>query len=392
MTAKYAGLPDIEEGTRDIFETSDVESEPVSETVESANDDINTTEITTKNAQKRFENDVLEGFLGPVDFLGSVAAAGSGFQGYNVTKVDETPSQRLARISRELDELRTVYDANGASNDTENEMDRLVGVLETLNAGKTDQPLGVYNDRIRAVFDQISHHIQVENTPTEAGNAPAALSEPKRPSDAEILGLESRLTAIEGLVGAESVQELQRAPADARATRTIKHHLNDLTRRVNIVYNPEFELGTIKNEIKELNREAEKLATSRKLAQLTMQTGSAVVQTPSVRSTGFEAKVDALYTRLDEFDKVNSVVPHVLSRLKALHRVHSDMATSVDAVTTLDDTISGIKRDLLAWDLSVNALNAQVDEQSAVFEKNCATVEAQVAAMVSRIEKLENVP
>lgn len=392
MSTKYAGLPDIDEGTHDVFETSDVESEPVSETPENANDDINNAATSTESAQKRFENDVIEGFLGPVDFLGSIAAAGSGFRGFNVTKVDETPGQRLARISRELEELKAVYDANGASKETENDVQHLLGVLESLKDNKTDHSVGLYNERIRTVFEAITRQLAACNALKDAVASSTALSESKGPSDAEILVLESRLSAIERLVGAESVQELQRAPADARAVRTIKHHLNDLTRRVNIVYNPEFELGSVKQEVKELSREAEKLATSRKLAQLTMQTGGTVSQAPSARSTGFETKVDSLYDRLEDFDRVNSLVPHVISRLKALHRVHSDMAASVHTVTALDDTIGGLKTDLLAWDLSINALNALVDAQGAVFAQNCANVETRVAELTQCVSRLTKEP
>lgn len=72
----------------------------------------------------------------------------------------------------------------------------------------------------------------------------------------------------------------------------------------------------------------------------------------------------------------------LITRLKALHLVHGDVANVVGVVSSLDETLDGIKSDIVSWDTSINTLNSNLKEYETNFESNKGVI-------TNRLDELE---
>lgn len=361
MTDKYSDLPDIDYSSRDVFETSDVESDPDDAPLENdANPDIDSSKADTKAARSRFSHEVISG---EVEFLGDIQYCR--LRGYNVSRVDETRDEKLARIRRELEELSGTEPENVSE---QSGIDELLTVLESIQ--KNEAPQGYYEKRIDDVLKTEIELSTSTNNPSKETKQSSGVP--------DVLLLESRINALETVLGADNISQLSAAP------KSIQNQINDLTRKINIVYNPEFEINKINQQIRELNREAEKLATNRKLALIASSGGQ---QVASISSTSAEVKVSKLYDKLPEFEAVNATVPSIINRLKSLHKIHADLGRTIDTVGGIDNTIEALKKDMETWSQSLQKVNQDLDKQNELFESNKAGVEKRIEEMTRVIEE-----
>lgn len=385
---KYSDLPDIDECSRDVYETSDVESDTDAPLDSDTNPDIDNTKSDTKTARDRFHRDVI---TGEIEFLGDIRNRRS--QGYSVALVDETREEKLARIRRELEELKQT-DGQETGGEAR-EIDELVVVLERLQ--NDTGPTGYYEKRIDDIFkmdleaasestDNVKEGANVPENVPEGHTKQRSVPRGSRKSGdipgkmigaPEVLLLESRVHSLESVLGYDTVDQ-------GSAPRSIQNQINDLTRKINIIYNPEFEIGTINQQIRELNREAEKLATNRKLAQITSAGNQPVLST---NSTSLETKVSKLYDKLPEFEAVNAKVPFIINRLKSLHKIHADLGRTIDTVGGIDQMIEELKTDMVSWNRSLQKVNTDLDNQNELFEKNKTEVEKRIAEMSKMLEQ-----
>lgn len=329
---KYEGLPDIGAGP-DVFETSSVESNGEVGVEEDPNVDIDTQGGDLAQARGRFTHEIVD----EIDFLRSITRLG----GMKARHVNETTDEKIARIRREIEELR---------------LEEALPVEETASLLQSikDHPtrLNAYHENVRTVFEQIKADFAKTKQEIASGQS----------KDLDVLNFEARMNAIETALG----------PIPEASNTSIQNHLNDLSRKVNIIYNPEFELPKIKLLIQEINKETEKLATNRKLAQFS---------NPDVELPDASDKIGALYAKLDDFDRVNATVPGLLSRLRSLHRIHADLGIAVSSIGTIDTTLASLKDDMRKWNESLNSINASLDSHNQTFETNRAALEERFKAL-----------
>ncbi|ODV67945.1 hypothetical protein HYPBUDRAFT_137889 [Hyphopichia burtonii NRRL Y-1933] len=389
MADKYQDLPDIDHESQDVFESSDIESDldisASQTTVQNEEDsDIDQSTFSSKDAKKRFANDHLVGEVDIVNFLGDISKKSLFKNGYKVTAIDETIEQKLARIKRELEEIQLIKSKEEVeqSDQEPSEIDNLVSLLEELSVSdRKHEEINYYNQRIKEIFSNIK-----VDTSEEQRNSK---TDPVESSSANILLLESKLNTIENLLGSESLQQLQNSIHKPR-NKTIQNHLNDLTRKINIIYNPEFQLNKIKQEIRDLNKETERLATNRKLALITSKSNNKydqIQQTQQSRST-FEQKVNSLYDRIDEFDNVNAILPSLLARLKSLHKIHADIGQTVSTVNGIDQVLESMKMDMSKWNESLDKVNQDLDNRRSIFEINKKEIEDRLNQVSNKVDLL----
>ncbi|KAM9928400.1 hypothetical protein OXX80_010029 [Metschnikowia pulcherrima] len=378
-------LSDLDQGP-EVYETSDVESvdDLGVRTQESSGPEVVTDHFDAVSAHTAFEEITLEGMLELVDFSGSLAAESSGRNTYHTRKWKETKDQRLARIAQELSEIKEEDD------EQKMQVEKLRNLLEASveNKGRA----GYYFERLSTAFDQVEaqlssiKHKAILESSYESGTETELESSPtNHTSQSAVLELESRLAGLEQAIG---LNELSSTP-------NLRNHLRDLERKVNVLYNPEYELGNIKQKVLELNKELEALAKSRRMAQLALPEHDRVSHTrvnevTSTRSSSndFEKKVEAIYSKLDEMEKAKSQLPAVIMRLKTLHETHRGLAGAVDAVSELDDTLGTLKRDLLSWNENLDLTKLAIKEHAKGFENKQHDIEEKLQLMESRVEAL----
>lgn len=345
----------------EVFETSDVDSVHELAAPEEVSDDVDRNVLNPQRAKLHFEHNVITDTVDVADFLGTLARGGLFQSGYTVRRTNETASQKLARIQAELEELKKekVHD---------NEVDRLTLDLENLLEDSQPVPT-LHGERLRTVFKKLN--AQLANTQ----KVPASLTTATyKKADAEVLELEKRLCSLEDIVGV----------SDLQSAKSVRNHINDLSRKVDVLYDPEFNLAHIKGEIKNLSKEMDELNAKRRLAHLTQNDVSIKPSIP------FDTKVDSIYEVLPAIENTITIVPHLVSRLKTLHQVHADMAHSVSAVSELDKTIESIQLDMKSWSDNLDQVNSAIDVHTALFAQNKVSVEKKFTDLEKRLSELKN--
>lgn len=344
----------------EVFESSDVESiEPIS-APEDAHSDVDRAVLDPKLAKSKFENSAISDTLEPADFLGNVTHHGLYQSGYTFRRVHETTAQKLARIHAELAELET-------EKETEDEVARLSELLDKL-VEKADGTRGSHDQRLRAIFQRLDESISGDSRVTSASSASKAKTS-SRSSTTDIVELEKRLHDLESIVG---VSELQSA-------KNVRSHIDDLGRKVEVLYDTEFDLAPIKNEIKRLAKEMDDFNTKRRVAKL------ANGDVPYTPTTPFDAKVDAVYEVIPDIEKSIEIVPQLVSRLRTLHQVHADLAHSVTVVSEVDKTIKSLELDMKSWSENLDLVNSAIDAHAKTFEDTKAAVETKVLELEKRL-------
>lgn len=355
---KYSGLPDIDHDSRDIFETSDVESEVEFIPEEVKSEDIQTEELPT-SARKRFTNDTIIGDINLVDFLGSLLNPVLGTRGYNVQQADENIDQKLARIARELEEIRLIQQTEAKGDPTHEKTTQLVDLLAGVESGTQ---YDLYTGKLDEILKQ--QYLEYPTTPEPIHGELA--------NTLQVLELESRIDNLESLLGTD--------PIDLHTGANILTKLNDLKRRINIINNPEYAIDKIKKKVANLNEEAERVISTRRLYD---------VETATDLSDGFEdsSMVKDLFDRLPVFDNTNTIVPSVIRRLKSLNSVHSDMANCVSVVNSLDGLLKAMDQDISKWDSSINGLHSNIVEYEKNFEVNRKLMEEKIEDLTKKVDK-----
>lgn len=342
----------------EVFETSDVESVEGIPPAEEASQDLDRSELDPENAKKHFEKSEISVTFDVTDFLDRLT---NSLAGYNVHRINETRAQKLARIEAELGDLQDERLDIA-------EIERLTKLLEdlALKSAQSAPSPDTHSEALRGVFSQIEagKSIRIEHK-ADSGRLNAS-------TDASVLELERRLRSVEDAVGV----------ADLQSSKSVRNHVSDLARKVDVLYDPEMDLGHIKTEIKKLSKEMDELNAKRRMAHL------GHTDVPAASSTPFEVKVDAVFGILPEIQKSAALVPHLVSRLSSLHKVHSDLAHSVGVVSELDGTIESIQTEIKRWNSAVDSVSTALDVHRESFEKNRKTVEERLGEYERRMAEL----
>lgn len=369
MTDKYTGLPGIDIDSAEVFETSDIDSDVE---VESHTDldasekksDIEEPELNLDEARNRFANDVLVGDINIVDFLGSIKNPNLTKTGYQVHQVDETVDQRLSRIARELEEIK-ILQLNEAPNKNTSECDKLTKTLEVLakeSLLSAANDLDQYSTRIKQVFDLVTSRLEAHGSDDARTTHESQLVD-----TSQLLALESRINAIESVLGPETVIGSQ---SKTEVRPTIQNWLKELNRKVNVVHNPEYQLDTVKQEVTLLTKQLETIASQKKFLDLSHTAPGNHLHHPDSDNNQIYSKIEDLHENLPHFTHVNATVPLIIARLKTLHTVHADLANTVQTVQNLDLILNDIKMDMKKWNDSIDVVNTNIDDHEKQFETN----------------------
>lgn len=368
MADKYTGLPGIDIESAEVFETSDIDSEVdidayISVDASEKNSDIEEPEIHSSEAKRRFSNDLLVGDMNMVDFLGSIMNPSLTRTGYQVNQVDETVDQRLSRIARELEEIK-ILQLSESSNRKIPECDKLVATLESLTKEPllSHNDLNQYNHRIKLVFDEASARLEASGT-----DGPKILQKSPLVDTSQVLALESRLNAIESVLGPDGATNIQSL---AESKPTVQNWLNELTRKLNVIHNPEYQLDSVKQEVALLTKQIETLASHKKFLDLSHLVPANPSPQPETSHSQINSKIEDLHEKLPFFNNINATVPLIVTRLKTLHTVHADLANTVQTVHELDLILNDIKSDMKKWNDSIDIVNANIDDHDKQFQSN----------------------
>lgn len=338
---KYSDLPDIDNEGQEVFESSDVESE-IELPIETTNDpDVEVSSINVDQSKELFARNEIVDTTG-FDFLGNL----SRLNGYSVTQVEETTEEKLSRISRELEEIK-LQDHHTASQ----QADQLLTILSELKSENTIvKPLRSEQLKIDSLFKHIESDTPVASKSFD-----------------RLIDLENRLSKLESVVGTEDT------------TTSVQLTINDLSRKISIVENPEYDFDKIRNEVGKLTKELEELDLKRKVLDL---------DDDSTKTITKQDKIDELYEKLPNINKYNQVAPMLLTRLKTLHSIHQEMKNNIDLSNGIDQILNDVQLDLKNWDQTITKLNERINDYEDNFEKNSKTVQERISDLILKVDSL----
>lgn len=338
---KYSDLPDIDNEGQEVFESSDVESE-IELPIETTNDpDVEVSSINVDQSKELFARNEIVDTTG-FDFLGNL----SRLNGYSVTQVEETTEEKLSRISRELEEIK-LQDHHTVSQ----QPDQLLTILSELKSENTIiKPLRSEQLKIDSLFKHIESDTPVASKSFD-----------------RLIDLENRLSKLESVVGTEDT------------TTSVQLTINDLSRKISIVENPEYDFDKIRNEVGKLTKELEELDLKRKVLDL---------DDDSTKTITKQDKIDELYEKLPNINKYNQVAPMLLTRLKTLNSIHQEMKNNIDLSNGIDQILNDVQLDLKNWDQTITKLNERINDYEDNFEKNSKTVQERISDLILKVDSL----
>mgnify|MGYP001134016871 CR=1 FL=1 len=346
---KYDGLPDIDLTVQDTFETSDVDDSSDGECVApQSTDEIDYSTVNTMDATVKFET-----MTAKPDFLGSIVA-GLATSGYNAT---ETVDEKLARIARELDELRL-----------QNTTAEQTSTANSLEAAVSDLKYNDYGQRLNKLLDVVerSHGTSENQSVTEPTfGASGAVPRGTVPESALLL-LESKISKLELTIG-----------LDLSQTKSVASTVADLSRKINIIHNPEYTIDKVSAKIEQINQHYDTLINKSKLFDIELL--------PPVSQ---ETKIDELYANLAHFESINKTVPMILRRLKSLNTIHHDLGHTVTTVGQIDAVINDIKLDFAKWNTSLSTVQEKLHAYETDAAANHDAVTKKLDELAQRLAKV----
>ncbi|CCE73084.1 Piso0_000098 [Millerozyma farinosa CBS 7064] len=382
MAFTFSELPDIHDQTQEIYETSDIESSGAENEAPDQpffqNEEIDNDAIDVTTAREKFSKNVLVGEV-EVDFSGRILGKHPIHRsGYQTSSCEEPYDQKLSRIRREVEELR-LQDASVLNKKDPIELDQTLTKLEeAVQTHQVDQ-VGVevgYSDRIKVAFEQADQLLK--QTASQKVNS-GAIGTQKDIS--AILDLEARIYHLERSLGHEGTNL---NTVGSRYSIPINTVLQEIERKLNLVlHSPQ------------LTKELEKLRdlsldTERKSAFTHTRDEDSSDDGRSEEKKEREREIDAALEKIAEVNRLGAIVPSVISRLKTLQTVHSDMANAVQAVNDIDSSLTGIHSDMSRWNDSINQLNLKMDAREETFSQNKKEIIAKIDQLSSRIEALHS--
>lgn len=372
----------------EIFETSDAESigelgvppadPPITDTENLL--ELSVEGFNAAAARNRFEKHVV--LDDRANFLGSVATTGLGATGISVVHWSETKEQKLARIQSELEQLQA------ADADERKKIDLYLNSLQAMVTSQGQK--GYYYQRVTDTLKELDDGENVVWTRLGEQNAtePVKLDEgedshkrfPRRSNEQSALSsictLEARLARIEATLGTPTT--------DPTLQQNFRIHLNDLSRKVNILSSPEETLGPVFATVSKLNKDLETLLSNKRKVDLHF--GDRPHTNDRQHHTPFEAKIDRIHAKLPEIESASTILPALVARLRSLHELHASLANSVTITDDMDKTLETLLRDLKDWQTNLNEVSGAIDESDARFAANAAVVDQKLRVMEERMK------
>lgn len=284
---------------------------------------------------------------------------------YRVHTIPETLNARIARLKREVEEVRVIKKKE-TGEDTPR-LDDLKSILDSFSSkgGHDDEnadQLHLYEGMgERKLADKTKMQLELTNRLLERYL--------NRFTD-----LETRLTKLEEKIGATNIK------------KPILPSIDELRNRINLVSNTPSGLEKAVANLKDLAISVEKLKTAKQ-----RPTSASTQQQQEVVTRDMEIdmkKVNEIYQRLPLLDNLSALVPGLIARLKSLQGIHADAEVSTEAMRDIDHTVQTITFEFKQWTESLHTIETKLQEMDDKMKQNRQQIDEWVKNMEARISKL----
>ncbi|CDO91951.1 unnamed protein product [Kluyveromyces dobzhanskii CBS 2104] len=349
-----AGTEELElqvDAGKEVYETSDTD-EPLPEPLTTeGNDDIVEESIAkVGDKQELFQHSILSSK--DTDFSGRLYALPT----YNVKHINETATQRLARIQRELLELEQheLENENGS-----NQLRKLNQLYEKLSESSEGKMKKIQSQLSSAVDKQADGEVRLPNIKIEGDHLK------------KLESLEQKLSALELQIGSSNTN------------KSITSTINELYREIDILKLDGPALKNFQEKMKEISDEYDQSIIGRR-SQKDPKLSADIEK--NLKST--ESKVNDIYDKYNILSKYSKLIPHITERIQSLNCLHISINDMNDTVSEINDHLFSVHSQIDKWSLLLDSTAEQLDRNEKDFSDTRSTLEKQLTALEKRVNNL----
>lgn len=212
---------------------------------------------------------------------------------------------------------------------------------------------------------------------------------------AKAADFDNRLTVLEKVLGmsASALSNLDRALPSSAMIPT----LEELSRQMSVLTNSSTSsLDAASRRVKQLTSEAEKLAEARKAAKAAADARRDAAgesdMSPGVPSEGNserDAKINALYGSLPTIENLGPLLPAVLDRLRSLRTIHADAGRAVESLSKVERRQEEMSGEIARWREALEKVEGVVKESEGTVKANMAQVEGWIKELEAKCKMVE---
>ena len=329
---------------------------------------------------------------------------------------DESLEQKLARLRREVAEVKADFDRTAAQEQDgtkaitrvdNNELESLSEVLnsavlrnsrsEDTTASRLIQLLGSATSRGPDTTGAAEGHNGQPGSTYKFSYAPEYH---QQHAIARIADFDTRLTLLESVLGVDTIAVTTQA---RRQDRGIIPTLAKLDRQVSSVSaSTESNLDSAIQRLRQLTLDALKLADARKSAKVALEEliNSRNIRQPSALHTHSSAhdltfmdepeqisKINALYGTLPTIESLSPLLPPLLDRLRSMRLVHADAANAHNSLAQIESRQEAMAEDIRSWRAGLEKVEAVIEQEQKTMSGNMNAVEGWVKELEDRMDK-----
>lgn len=222
-------------------------------------------------------------------------------------------------------------------------------------------------------------------------------SEPAlRPVLPALENLTSRLTALSSILAgpspASAVPTVGSAPPTMTYTTT---HLEVLSARVRKLTTDAEALASARKRAVDAAKAAQAAriaaATLDSASDMSLSSSSATeVESAASQRDEQAAKIQALYATLPTIQSLHPLLPSVLERLRSLRAIHAGAAQAAESLNTLEKRQAEMNQEIEQWRQGLHVVEEKMNQGEAALKSNIELVEPWVRALERRLESLIN--
>jgi nuclear migration protein JNM1 len=334
---------------------------------------------------------------------------------------EESLERRLARLQREIAELKEEYESKeklqgNAAEDSKDEHDTLRTLSKVLDnvhssssAGQDSAAVTLTKRLTSGSKSNLSADGAVAKWPTQQYADSSTHTASYAPAYREghnlskVSEFDSRLALIETALGIDAIPLPSQDRSGAKA---IIPSLDSLDKQLTTLSTAtDSSLDAISRRMRQLTQNAEKLEQARKAARVALEAYQLEALCPSCSDdtpgTAKEApkyselddpettaKINALYGTLSTIESLGPLLPSVLDRLRSLRTLHADAATASQTLAKVESQQEDMKQELQAWREGLEKVETAMQEGEQTVKGNTEVIEGWVKELEERIRNV----
>lgn len=314
--------------------------------------------------------------------------------GYATYKVKESVEAKLARLRREVEEVKMELGAGEKYGEQKGEVEGLQEVLKKLEittSNKTENSRRLYSDL------NIDDEPSQETSKSDDTSADAT----HRQDIKQLVQFEARVAKLESIVGLAEIDP------QTVGYRPLLETLRELRQRLKLLTSTPVAVETAITNLRPLIAAMDQVKAAR--APVSASTAARKPSSAAADSEPFNrsealvasnssavfspeqaATIQKLYKDLPALAQLQTAMPKVLARLKALRRLHLDAESTNEYVGSMDAAIRGLRTDLKTWQQTLEQVEEKVGQVESTSKSNRKEVEEWVADLKSRQDALKS--